>query len=265
MKAAFLGLTCTVVFSAQADIVTKSVDYQQGGTPLRGFLAYDDGLAGKQKLPGVVLMPEWWGLNDFMRDRATALARLGYVAMALDLYGNGESTTSPQRAKELSGQLYGKPLLVDRARAGLDQLIKTGLTDVSKLAAIGFCFGGAACQALAYSGAPLRGIASFHGALVPAPAGVDGQSKPKFLIMEGALDPFLKKDAVDAYIKSLNDGKFDYQYISYSGAVHAFMNPEADKAAANGLQGVGYNQQVAQRAWEQMRLFFKEIFGEPST
>jgi dienelactone hydrolase len=262
MKAALLGLIyCSTMLSAEAEIVTKSVVYQQGGTQLQGFLAYDDAMTGNGKLPGVVLMHEWWGLNDFMRGRATALAKLGYVAFAADLYGQGQSTTSPQKAKELASQLYGKPLLVERARAGLDQLIKTGLADDSKLAAIGFCFGGAACQVLAYSGAPLRGIASFHGALVPAPTGVDGQGKPKFLIMEGALDPNLEKDAVDAYLKSLKDGKFDFQYLIYSGALHAFMNPDADKAAAAGLPGVGYNPQVAQRAWDQMQSFFKEIFG----
>ncbi len=241
--------------------MTKTVDYQQGDTRLQGFLAYDDAKTAEHKLPGVVLMHEWWGLNDFMRGKAIALAKLGYVAFAADLYGGGQSTTDPQKAKELSSQLYGKELLAERARAGLDQLIKTGLADDSKLAAIGFCFGGAATQVLAYSGAPLRGIVSFHGALVPAPEGVDGRSKPKFLIMEGALDPNLKKETVDAFLKSLNDDKFDYQYLSYSGAVHAFMNPDADKAAAAGLKGVGYNPKVAERAWNQMQLFFKEIFG----
>ena len=142
------------------------------------------------------------------------------------------------------------------------QLLKTDLVDPSKVAAIGFCFGGSVCQVLAYSGAPLQGIVVFHGGLVPAPDGAAEKNKARFLILEGALDPSLKKETVDAFLKSLNDGKFDYQYLIYSGALHAFMNPDADKFHAAGLTMVAYNPEVAKRAWNQMQLFFKEIFGE---
>jgi len=118
---------------------------------------------------------------------------------------------------------------------------------------------------LAYSGAPLKGIVSFHGALVPLPADAAEKTHAKFLILQGELDPLVDKDQRAAFIKSLDDGNVDFQYLSYSGAVHAFMNPDADKARAAGLQGVGYNAAVAQRAWNQMQLFFKEIFGTAKT
>lgn len=260
MNAALVGFAlCASAVVAGAKIVTKPIQYEQGGTALQGYLAYDDALTAKGKLPGVLVIHEWWGLNDFVKGRAEALAKLGYVAFAADMYGGGQSTSDPEKAKELAMQLYGKPLMAERAQAGLDQLLKTDLVDPSKVAAIGFCFGGSTCQVLAYSGAPLRGIVVFHGGLIPAPEGAAEKNKAKFLIMEGALDSSLKKETVDAFIKAFDDGKFDYQYLSYSGAVHAFMNPDAGKA---GIPNLAYNAEVAKRAWNQMQLFFKEIFGE---
>jgi dienelactone hydrolase len=246
---------------AHAALVTKTVSYRQGDTELKGYLAYDDSVTNGSKAPGILVFPEWWGLNDFTKGRAEALAKLGYVAFAADMYGDGQITTDPTKAKELMTSVAGKPVMAERVQAAFDQLVKTGLVDESKLASIGFCFGGACSQVLAYSGAPLKGIVSFHGALVPASPDAAKKNKAKFLILQGALDPLVPEEARAAFIKSLNDGKFDYQFLSYSGAVHAFMNPDADKARAAGLAGVGYNPQVAARAWAQMQLFFKEIFG----
>lgn len=246
--------------AAQAKVVTKLVPYEQGGVKLVGFLAYDDEKTARGKLPGVLVVHEWWGLTDYTKHRAVMLAELGYVAFAVDMYGDGASTTDASKAKELSGQFYGKPLMAERARAGLDQLLATGLVDETKVAAIGYCFGGTVCQVLAYSGAPLVGIVSFHGALVPAPA--DASKKAKFLICHGALDPFSKPEAIAAFKKSMDDGGFDYQFISYAGAIHAFTNPDADKLARqSGLSGIGYNAAADHRSWQHMRLFFDELFG----
>jgi dienelactone hydrolase len=263
MKSAVLGLSLIACLaSAQAKIVTKTVPYGQGGVHLIGYLAYDDAQTEGKKLPGVLVVPEWWGLNDFAKGRAEALAKLGYVAFAADMYGDGQSTIDPNKAKELSTPFYGKPLMAERAKAALDQLTASGLVDESKLAAIGFCFGGAACQVLAYSGAPLKGIVSFHGALVPLPADAAGKTRAKFLVLQGELDPHVDLDQRLAFIKSLDQGKIDFQFLTYSGALHAFMNPEADKFH---LEGIGYNAVVAQRAWNQMQLFFQEIFGTGKT
>jgi dienelactone hydrolase len=263
MKAAVLALLLfSGLISAQAKIVTKTVPYDQGGVHLVGYLAYDDAQTEGKKLPGILVVPEWWGLNDFVKGRAEALAKLGYVAFAADMYGDGQSTTDPNKAKELSSALYGKPLMAERARAGLDQLTASGLVDQSNLAAIGFCFGGATCQVLAYSGAPLKGIVSFHGALVPLPADAAARTHAKFLILQGELDPHVDLDQRLAFIKSLDQGKIDFQFLSYSGAVHAFMNPEADKFH---LEGISYNATAAERAWNQMQLFFQEIFAKGKT
>ena len=159
------------------------------------------------------------------------LANLGYVAFAADMYGAGVLATDPKEAGNLSGQFTGNPLQAQRAQAGLDQLIGTGLVDPSRVAAIGYCFGGSTVQALAYSGAPLAGIVSFHGGLIPATAETAARVKAKILICHGALDPSAKQERIDAYLKSMNDTKLDYRFVIYAGAFHAFTNPESDANA----------------------------------
>jgi len=260
MKAIFCSLLALALsVNVHAELVTKTVSYEQNGTKLEGYLAYDDAATAKGKVPGIVVYPEWWGLNDYVKGRAKQLAEMGYVAFVADMYGDGQSTTDPAKAKELSSQFYGKPLMAERAQAALDQLLKTGLVDESKAAAIGFCFGGSASLALAYTGAPLAGVVTFHGGLFPAPAGAADKAKAKFLILHGALDPFVNKETVDGFLKSMNEGKFDFQFVEYSGAQHAFTNPNADKTHVAGL---AYNAEAASRSWNQMKTFFGEIFGQ---
>jgi dienelactone hydrolase len=245
----------------RAQIVTQSVPYEQGGVQLVGYLAYDSAAAAKGKLPGVLVVHEWWGLNDYAKHRAVELARLGYVAFAVDMYGQGVSTTDAKEAQSLAGQFYGKPLMAERARAGLDRLLATGMVDEARVAAIGYCFGGSTVQALAYSGAPLAGIVSFHGGLIPAPAGASNQAK--FLICQGAVDPTIKPEQTSAFLHGLNSGGFDYKFVLYAGARHAFTNPGADALAeANHLTAaLGYNAEADRRSWADMLAFFKEIFA----
>ena len=249
--------------AAHAALVIRNVDYTQGGVALQGTIAYDDSLTGPR--PGVVVYPEWWGLNDYARGRAAQLAALGYVAFAADVYGRGVVTTEASRATALSGPFYapGSTLMVDRGRAALDQLLASGLVDPARVAAIGYCFGGSICQQVAYSGAPLVGIVSFHGALIPAPAGAAARNHAKFLVCHGAVDPFVKKETLDAFKAALDAGHFDYQLNQYAGAVHAFTNPGADAlAAANGLTGkIGYSPTADRRSWADMRGFLAEVFA----
>jgi len=180
------------------------------------------------------------------------------------MYGKGVLATDPEKAGELSGQFRGKSLMAERAQAGLDQLLGTGLVDPSRVAAIGYCFGGSTVQALAYSGAPLAGIVSFHGGLIPASDEAVAKNKAKILICHGAIDPSMKQDQIDAYLKSLNDGKVDYKFVAYAGALHAFTNPNADTIASENpsMKGfVGYSPSADRRSWEDMRAFFDEIFA----
>ena len=266
MKAilASLVLLLSAVLPASAAIVSRTVTYEHAGVMLKGYLAYDDAKVAAGKLPGVLVVPEWWGLNDYAKSRTEQLARLGYVAFAVDMYGGGQNTIEAKQAGAWAGQFYGKPLMAERAQAGLDQLLATGLVDPARVAAIGYCFGGSTVQALAYSGAPLAGIVSFHGGLVAVPADAAEKTKAKILICTGGIDPLVPAKAMEEFTQAMNDGKFDYQIISYAGAVHAFTNPDADRMAlANGMQGkIGYNAAADRRSWEHMKAFFAEIFTE---
>lgn len=256
------GLALGVAGVLSAKVVTKPVAYEHGGVKLEGWLAYDDekAVAGKPA-PGVLVLPEWWGLTEYPKKRAEQLAKLGYVAFAADMYGAGVTTADPKKANELAAPFYGKPLMAERSRAGLDQLLATGLVDGGRVAAIGYCFGGATAQVLAYSGAPLAGIVSFHGSLVPASPEAAAANKAKILVCHGAVDPFISTEEIAAFMKGMNDGKFDYQFVSYAGAVHAFSNPGADKIAkATGLP-IAYHAAADKRSWAHMRSFFNEIFA----
>ena len=247
-----------------AKFVTQAVTYEHAGVKLEGYLAYDESkVTARKKGPGVLVIPEWWGLTDYPKVRAHQLAALGYVAFVADMYGAGVTTTDPKKAGELAGQFYGKPLMAERAQAGLDQLLKTGLVDAPHVAAIGYCFGGATVQALAFSGAPLAGVVSFHGNLIPPTADQAAKTKAKLLICHGAVDPFIKKEEIDAFKKAVDDAKLDYQFVSYAGAIHAFTNPGADEMAktAGLVGGIGYNAPADQRSWAHMQAFFNEIFA----
>jgi dienelactone hydrolase len=265
MKKLTVGMAfLAMALGAHAKLVTKTVAYDHAGVHLEGWLMYDDErTSGGRKLPGVVVVHEWWGLNDYAKSRAEQVARLGYVAIAIDMYGKGVVTNDALKASQLASQFYGQPLMAERAAVGLKELAKTGLVDEKRIVAMGYCFGGTVCQALAYSGAPLMGVVSFHGTLLPAPPEAAAQNKARFLICHGAVDPFVKPAELATWQKSMDDGKFDYQFISYAGAVHAFTNKDADRIAQEtGLKGLGYNAVADRRSWNHMKTFLKELFGE---
>ncbi len=249
--------------NVKASLVKKPITYEDHGTKLVGYLVYDDAKSASGKVPGVLVIPEWWGVNAYVKSRADQLAQLGYVAFVADMYGDGKSTEDPKQASAWAAPFHGNPLMAQRARAGLDQLSVAPQVDKSKLSAIGFCFGGSTVQALAYSGAPLRGIASFHGGPVDAPTSAKGKVQARFLIMNGAIDKGVTPEKRAALEKSLEAADVDYVSIDYAGALHAFSNPDADRMAReHGMEGMlGYNQKAATRSWKQMQLFLHEIFG----
>jgi len=250
-------LVLALAGGAEAKLVTRTVEYKQDGTVCRGYLAYDDAVPGRR--PGVLVVHEWYGLNDFAKKKAEELAPLGYVALAADMYGGGRSTTDREEAARLSGALRNQPqLLRARARAGLDCLAAQPQVDPKRLAAMGFCFGGTTVLELAYSGADLKGAVSFHGGL-PLPQPGEGKNiRVKILVLHGADDPFVKPHEIASFEEALRQAGADWQLVIFSGAVHSFTNPEANKA---GVPGVAYNARVAARAFGYMKLFFREIFG----
>ncbi len=245
---------------ASAAVKTQTVDYKIGDKEFKGFLAWDDSVTDKR--PGVLVVPEWWGLNDYAKSRAAQLAKLGYAALAMDPYGDGKTTSDPKEAGKLAGALRGgdRKELRERASAALDLLKKNEHVNPDKVAAIGYCFGGTAVLELARSGADLLGVVSFHGSLgTPHPE--DAKNiKCKVLVCHGADDTFESPEEIAGFQQEMRDAKVDWQMNIYSGAVHAFTNPDADKF---GIKGIAYNANADHRSWRAMEDFFKEIFDKP--
>ena len=258
--AALLPLLPLVMMAAsvQAKVVTKAVPYEQGGVKFEGYLAYDDATSGKR--PGVLVVHEWWGLNDYAKERARQLAEMGYVALAVDMYGVGVLAKTPQEAAALAGKLRGTPALRERARAAFDALAANERVDAKRIGAIGFCFGGTCCLELAYSGADLAGVVTFHGGLTAPKDDDKKRIKAKILALHGAEDPLVPPDQVKAWEDGMRAAGVDWELIAYGGAVHTFSNPAA--GTANKAQGVAYDAKAASRSWQHMQLFFREIFGE---
>jgi dienelactone hydrolase len=241
---------------AQAALRTKTVEYKQGDTVLKGYLVYDTAVEGKR--PGVLVLPEWWGLNDYAKHRADMLAQLGYVAFAADMYGDGFTTTSADEAGKHAGEFRtNRALMRERVTAALDVLRKNELCDLKRIAAIGYCFGGTCVLELARSGADIAGVVSFHGGLsTPNPA--DAKNiQCKVLVCHGGNDTFESPEEVAAFQREMRDANVDWQMNIYGGAVHSFTNPNADKA---GIPGVAYNERADKRSWQAMKAFFAEIF-----
>ncbi|HEV2320327.1 MAG TPA: dienelactone hydrolase family protein [Verrucomicrobiae bacterium] len=240
----------------QGAIHTETVDYQQGGTTLEGFVAYDDSVSGKR--PGVLIVHQWQGITDYEKMRAKMLAQMGYVAFCADIYGKDSRPKSLQDAGALAGKFKNdRPLLRARVNAGLDELKGNPYVDPDRVAAIGYCFGGTTVIELARSGAQLKGIVSFHGGL-DSPSPADARNiRCKLLILAGADDPFQKPADLGAFEKEMRDAKVDWQITFYGGAVHAFTQREVDKL---NLSGAKYNENADKRSWQAMKDFFAEIF-----
>jgi dienelactone hydrolase len=244
--------------TAIAKVVTRAVTYKDAGTELKGFFAWDDAKTGKR--PGILLVHEWWGLNDYAKMRAKKLAALGYVAFALDMYGEGKVTEHPQEAGQWAGMIRkNQKAWQQRALAGLKILKGNKLVDTSKLAAIGYCFGGATALELAYSGADLKAVVTFHGAL-PTPTEEQAkQIKARIVICHGASDKFIGDEAISKLQAALTNAHVDWEMISYAGAVHSFSVPGADKRK---IPGIAYNKKADERSWRQMKLVFGDVFGK---
>ena len=236
-------------------IQSKTVDYQQGDTTLEGQLVWDDAVSGPR--PGVLVVHQWLGLTNYEKHRAEMLAQLGYVAFCADIYGKGIRPKNVADAGAEAGKYKSdRTLMRQRVNAGLEQLKKSELVDAKRVAAIGYCFGGTTVIELARSGADLSGIVSFHGGL-DSPTPADGKNiKCPVLICHGADDPFEKPEDLAAFETEMRDAKVDWQLIKYGGAVHSFTQP--DPGFSN--PGARYNEKADKRSWEDMKVFFAEIF-----
>lgn len=248
-------IVCICALAAHAEVVTKTIAYKDGDVELEGYLAYDDEIKGQR--PGVLVVHEWWGLNDYAKKRARMLAELGYVAFAADMYGKGKVTADPTQAGQWARHLTGDvDVWRKRALVALKELRDQPQADDDKVAAIGYCFGGSTVIELALGGADVDGVVSFHGGLPKAvkPAADIGA---KVVICHGGADSFVKPADVTNFQNALNAAEVDWQMHTYGGAQHSFTNPGAD---AYGMNGVKYNKAADRRSWVHMQQLFDELF-----
>jgi dienelactone hydrolase len=239
-------------------MTAETIAYSDAGVTLKGFLAYDDKLKGKR--PGVLVMPEAFGLGKNAKARAQRLAELGYVALGGDPFGDGREFTDLQEAIKVAGALMADPAKFRaRARAGIDKLASLPQVDSSRLAAIGYCMGGTFALELARDGAPLRGVVSFHGGLQTQRPAVAGQVKAKILVCHGSDDPLIPIAQVTGFIDEMTKARADWEMISYGNTVHSFTNPDADGTM---MPGIKFNAQSDARSWLAMKNFFEEIFAK---
>lgn len=259
MKRLSLLMTILAMTAALgAAIETSTVDYQIGDTTFKGYLAVDTAREGQR--PGVLVIPEYWGMNDYVKNRARQLADLGYVAFVADMYGDGKVTSDSKQAGQWAGEVKGDRILMrQRAEAALEQLKEHDKVDSEKLAAIGYCFGGTGVLEMARANMDVDGVVSFHGGLAPGDAASSETIKPKVLVLHGAVDPHVKPEEVKAFAHEMENANADWQLIAYGSAVHAFTNPDAGDDPA---KGAAYNEKADKRSWEAMENFFSEIFGE---
>ena len=234
----------------------ESLEYKDGDVTLKGFVALDD--QSSHKRPGILVMPEAFGLGQQAKDRALRLASLGYAALAGDPYGNGLEVSDLQDAITHAGAIReDNTKFRQRIRAGLDALTALPQVDTDRLAVMGYCMGGTCSLEMARDGAPLRGVVSFHGALETQSPAEPGTVRAKVLVCHGADDPFVPVEHVNAFEEEMTKAGVDWQVISYGGTVHSFTNPEADGS----IEGICYNKQADERSWQAMRAFFDEIFA----
>ena len=237
-------------------IQNSAIEYKLGGTSFHGYLAAPPRAAGKR--PGVLVAPEWWGLNAYARSRAEQLAKAGYVALAIDMYGDGRITSDPKTASEWASTTRTGPLARDRVTRGMQWLQEHPAVVPDRIAGVGFCFGGSVMLELARSGAPVRGVASFHGSLAtPLPA-QKGVLTASVLVLHGADDPYVSNEELATFQSEMREAGADWRLCLFGNAVHSFSNPNAD--AAN-IPGLAYNEPAAKRGWQTFENFLAETLA----
>lgn len=243
-----------------AEIRTREIPYQSAdGTRLLGYYAVDDSVKGRR--PGIIVVHEWWGLNDYARRRARELAQLGYAALAIDMYGAGRHTLHAKEAKEMMQSATADAAISRaRAQAGLDLLKAQPEVDATRLAAIGYCFGGKVVLDMARQGMGLAGVVSFHGLLATPTPAEKGRVKARVLVLNGADDAFIPASDIAAFKKEMQDAGVDYEFVNYPGAKHAFTSPDADRLAKENNLDIAYNAAADKASWQKMQQFFQRLF-----
>jgi len=229
------------------------------GKELLGHLAWDTEIEGER--PGVLVFPEWWGLNDYIKKRTEQVASLGYFAMGVDMYGNGKTADHPEEAGSLmNGVLGDLDLLKSRVEAAYQALRNEELADSNRMGAIGYCFGGALVLNMARFGMDLQGVVSFHGALDSMQKPGPGEVKAKILVCHGAADQFIPDEAIVNFKKEMEEASADFEFVDYQGALHGFTNPAADEGGKAFNLPLAYDEKADLQSWQAMESHFEKVF-----
>jgi dienelactone hydrolase len=245
--------------AATPQLKEENITYNDDNTTMKGYVVYNDSVQGKR--PAVLVVHEWWGLNDYSKMRARELAQLGYVAMAVDMYGNGNTATDPQGAMKLAGPFYQNPQLTKaRFEAALTKLKTYPQVDTSNIAAIGYCYGGFVVLTSALLGEPLKGVVTFHGGM-PGVKPDKNLLKAKILALHGEADSLVKPEVVQHFKHEMDSIGADCTVKMYPNAKHAFTNPAADSIENKFHIGVSYNADADKQSWQEMKVFLQKLFG----
>lgn len=256
----WLCLLWMLAAPALAAVKGEEIQYRANDTLLKGYIAWDD--AATTKRPGVIVVHEWWGHNEYARERARLLAGLGYTALAVDMYGDGHQAHHPAEAGKFSSEVRKNLALATKRFNAAAQALKKHPTVNSKdMAAIGYCFGGAIVLEMARQGEPLKGVVSFHGSLDTDQPAQAGRLKAKILVLNGADDPFIPAAQVAAFRQEMDAARADYRIVEYPGARHSFTSQAADQLAIkHKLPALAYNAEADKKSWAEMQAFFKTLF-----
>jgi len=244
--------------SAAPALKEEQVTYTAGGVTSKGYLVFDDNI--KAKRPAVLIVPEWWGLNDYAKTRAKQLAALGYIALAVDLFGEGKVATNPKDAQDMATPFYKDPQLgKTRLDAAIIKIKEYPQTDAANVVAIGYCFGGAMVLNAAKLGSDLKAVVSFHGGLAGVPANKD-LLKAQILVCHGASDKFVSQKDVDAFKHQLDSIGYPYTFKVYPNATHAFTNPASTSVGKQFNMPIEYNAEADKSSWNDMNTFLASVF-----
>ena len=261
LKAPFILIILIISTTTQAEVITKEIDYRQGETTMKGMVAYDDAIKGKR--PGVLIVHEWWGHNKHSRDRAKMLAEEGYVAFAVDMYGDRQTADHPDDALKFATAVGGNsPLAKARFEAAIDALKRQENVEVDKLAAMGYCFGGGIVLNMARLGVDLKGVSSFHGSIGTKTPAKKGDIKTRIRVYSGAADPFVTSEQIAALKNEMNNADVDFEFVNYANVIHSFTNPDANAIGRKFGLPVEYNSTADNDSWQRNLEFLKEIFSE---
>jgi len=253
--------TLLIASNTQAVVVKKEVSYRQGDTVMNGFIAYDDAIKGKR--PGILVVHEWWGHNDYARKRAVMLAELGYTALAVDMYGDGQTADHPKDAGKFAGAVGGNlPLAKARFDAALSTLKSESTVESKDIAALGYCFGGGILLNMARMGTDIDGIVSFHGSVATKSPAKKGDIKTRIRVFNGEDDPFIKTEQIAAFKNEMDAAGADYEFVNYPGAKHSFTNAGSTAIGKKFNLPLEYNKQADLDSWNKTNQFLNQIFSK---